>query len=136
MEQPSDHLTTLPLREFGFQAARHIDPSSQRSVTHSTVHEAFSIANKILTDDVTPIMLLPKNSSELVKKVRQRLEARENIDVTVSLPAWVVSELPNNMSGILLGQIGLIDSLQVEQIPRAFLEADGQAAGEDIWGTW
>jgi len=55
-----------------------------------------------------------------------------NTDATVSFPARVVSKLPNNMCGILLGQIGLIDSLQVEQIPRVLLEAGGQAVGEDI----
>ena len=57
-----------------------------------------------------------------------------NADVVMSFPARVVSHLPNNFSGILLGQVGLIDSLGVKQIPRAILQAEGEVVGEDIWG--
>ena len=51
-----------------------------------------------------------------------------NTDVVVSFPARVESYLPNNFSGILLGQVGPIDSLVVKQIPRALRQAEGEVS--------
>lgn len=57
-----------------------------------------------------------------------------NADVVMSFSARVVSYFPNNFSGILLGQVAIIDSLAVKQIPRAVLQAEGAVVGKDIWG--
>ena len=50
--------------------------------------------------------------------------------------AWVVDKefVPNRRSGIILGQKGFIDSLQLRVIPRSILEAQGQAIDEKFWG--
>lgn len=54
-----------------------------------------------------------------------------NTDVHLSFPARVVEKLPNDLKGVLLGQVGCIDSVQVLQTPAAF--AGGRQSGE--WGT-
>ena len=69
------------MRQLLFLAARHLD-SSQPIATIpaiTTVHDVVFAANISLTDadDVTPVMLLPENTSRLVRKVQHRMEAHE-----------------------------------------------------------
>lgn len=42
--------------------------------------------------------------------------------------------MPNGFSGILLGQIGVKDSLEYRAIPRSIIEATGAVLEDNIWG--
>lgn len=44
------------------------------------------------------------------------------------------SEIPNQRSGIILGQHGFMDRIMVETIPRSILMARGEEIEETIWG--
>jgi hypothetical protein len=44
------------------------------------------------------------------------------------------SMVPNGRSGVILGQRGFMDRLDVRQVPRVILEARGQELKEDEWG--
>lgn len=50
--------------------------------------------------------------------------------------AWAVDKaiVPNQRSGIILGQNGFIDAIQHRSVPRTILEAQGQVIDESLWG--
>lgn len=59
-----------------------------------------------------------------------------NIDLEISFIARIVprARFPNRLSGILLGQLGLTNSLQYQSIPKVFLRLKGEQVEDDIWG--
>jgi len=59
-----------------------------------------------------------------------------NTSIDMSFIARVVprKRMPNHMSGVLLGQVGLINCMEVRQIPRQILIEDGQEVQDHIWG--
>ena len=59
-----------------------------------------------------------------------------NTSIDMSFIARIVpmERMPNRMSGVLLGQVGLINCIEVRQIPRQLLIEDGQEVPEHIWG--
>lgn len=61
-----------------------------------------------------------------------------NIDLEISFIARIVprARFPNRLSGILLEQLGLINSLQYQSIPKVFLRLKGEQVEDDIWATW
>lgn len=45
-----------------------------------------------------------------------------------------LENIPNRRSGIILGQLGLIDRMHYESIPKSILEWRGEIVGENEWG--
>ena len=45
-----------------------------------------------------------------------------------------VSDIPNQRSGVILGQHGFLNRIMVETIPRLILLKRGQEVGETVWG--
>jgi hypothetical protein len=44
------------------------------------------------------------------------------------------ANMPNQLVGILFGQLGCIDRLEYQSIPREILSARGDTIPEDRWG--
>ena len=76
-----------------------------------------------------------RTSDLAVISVDARLQL-SNTSIDMSFIARIVPRemMPNQMSGVLLGQVGLINCIEVRQIPREFLIEDGQEVPEHIWG--
>jgi hypothetical protein len=102
-------------------------------------------ASTIITKDI----LSQDFQSHLSDPVHQsyRNEANTRVQVSLNLEfsnslfnidivAWVVDQetVPNMRSGILLGQNGILDSLQHRSIPRSIIEAKGETDNESPWG--
>ena len=105
-------------------------------VVWGTGNHLTTISIDAISSDFRNYLLSPNHESKAgAETITVEASLRfTNADVVVSFPARVGSHLPNGFSGVLLGQVGLIDSLVVKQIPRAFLQAEGEAVGDDIWG--
>lgn len=60
--------------------------------------------------------------------------SNETIQMTIPAVALPVFNIPNNRSGIILGQSGFINHMVVEAIPSKILELTGQKVEDDEWG--
>lgn len=44
--------------------------------------------------------------------------------------------MPNQLRGILFGQLSCINRIRYESVPREFLVAKGEYIGDDLWGDF
>lgn len=103
----------------------------------------------LITDDILPDSFKQHLNSRLhdpYRKVDKEKEiitlqvscdvAFTNAMVTLETIALIVPReiMPNKRSGVLFGQVGCLDRLDVQCIPRDLLTAKGESIEEGIWG--
>ena len=57
-----------------------------------------------------------------------------SISISTIFTVLPLSRIPNQQSGIILGQSAFINHISYRAIPRAILEAKGEYVEEGIWG--
>jgi len=132
-------LTITGLEGYGFRRQCQITPAN---VYFDTYTHMTYITEDLLSPVFRAYLTEPEHDpyrSEDGTKVQVEANIRfSNKDEQLYFPATVIprSSAPNNFSGVLLGQHGLINRLRYEAIPRLIPNELGLSAGlgDSVWG--
>lgn len=99
-----------------------------------------SISDDILSEDFRAYLQDPvhdpyRNSNVPVVQVDASFGlSKANVSISTVFTVLPLSKIPNQRSGIILGQSAFMNHLSFRAIPRAILEAKGESVSEGIWG--
>ena len=110
------------------------------SCVWDTGAHACSISDDLLSDDFLAYLQDPdhdpyRNSNVPAVQVDVSLSFSDaNISISTIFTVLPLSKVPNQRSGIILGQNAFMNRILFRAVPRAILEAKGELVEEGLWG--